>query len=350
MSATLLESSGVSAFCGSIAIMLSAGVQTDEACHMLAEDREDTRFGGICAHLYRDVAAGKNLSEAMRASKAFPDFACDLTQIGEATGRLENVMRDLEAYYDEEDKIFQRIRASINYPAALLCIMCVILAFTVGWILPVFVNAYDSMSGSLTSGSFGSVQLSITIGWIAFGVTLACTIFVLAISFMTRSERGRERVIGMFERFPPTADALYQLALSRFTMALATNVATNVADEDALTKALATVTHPKLRASVEKAHTSMIDIDNPRSLAQALAEARVFEPLYARMVKLGARSGDLDAVPDSLSHTFFSDAVNQIDKAVDKVEPVLAACLTVAVAASLISVMLPLIGIMGSIG
>ena len=40
MAQILLESSALSAFCGSIATMHSAGIQTDEAVLMLAENRE----------------------------------------------------------------------------------------------------------------------------------------------------------------------------------------------------------------------------------------------------------------------------------------------------------------------
>ena len=39
-----LESSALSAFCGSVATMLSAGIQTDEAALMLSENREHSRF------------------------------------------------------------------------------------------------------------------------------------------------------------------------------------------------------------------------------------------------------------------------------------------------------------------
>ena len=62
------------------------------------------------------------------------------------------------------------------------------------------------------------------------------------------------------------------------------------------------------------------------------------------------RSGSTEETLAQLSNTFFDDAVLQIDRALDRVEPVLAAFLTIAVGATLIAVMLPLIGIMGSIG
>ena len=38
MAEKLLESSAISAFCDSVATMLSAGIQTEEAVHMLAEN------------------------------------------------------------------------------------------------------------------------------------------------------------------------------------------------------------------------------------------------------------------------------------------------------------------------
>ena len=81
-----------------------------------------------------------------------------------------------------------------------------------------------------------------------------------------------------------------------------------------------------------------------------ISENGVFEPLYARMLNVGMRSGDTDGTLSQLSSTFFDDAVAQIDRALDNVEPLLAAFLTIAVGVTLIAVMLPLIGIMNSIG
>ena len=94
----------------------------------------------------------------------------------------------------------------------------------------------------------------------------------------------------------------------------------------------------------------MADLENPRSLTQAIGEFGIFEPLYARMLSVGMRTGNADETLAQLSTTFFDNAVMQIDRALDNIEPMLAAFLTIAVGATLIAVMLPLIGIMGSIG
>ena len=94
----------------------------------------------------------------------------------------------------------------------------------------------------------------------------------------------------------------------------------------------------------------MVDPARALSFSQAVTEFGVLEPVYARMLAIGSRAGSMDGVLERLSATFFDDAVAQIDRAVDAVEPALAALLTVAVGATLISVMLPLVGMMGAIG
>ena len=143
---------------------------------------------------------------------------------------------------------------------------------------------------------------------------------------------------------------MYQLALSRFSSALSTYISSGTDTEVAMRQATKTVQHKKLRQRLEKAVQDMESVENPRSLSQAITENQIFEPLYARMLSVGVRSGSIDNVLASMSSLFFDDASIQIDRTLDRIEPLLAALLTIAVGATLISVMLPLIGIMGSIG
>ena len=350
MAQKLLESGAISTFCGSIATMLAAGIQTDEAALMLAENRERSRFQEVCNTVYKNLVEGGTFAQAMRDSEGFPRYAVDMVATGERSGHLEQVMRNLEMYYDEEERLFSKLRSSVGYPAALLCIMSVILAFTVIVILPVFTDVYNNMAGSLGAGSFSSVAASSTIGWVALAVTVVCAIVALVMVAASRTESGRERVLGIFGKTPATKHAVYQLALSRFTAALSTLVASGVTEEEAMSRAIDTVDHPALLAKVKKAADSMTSIDNPRSLTQAITENEVFEPLYARMLNVSTKSGSTDETLAQLSETFFDDAVLQINNALDHIEPLFAAFMTVAVGATLVAVMLPLVGIMTSIG
>ena len=350
MAEQLLESSALSAFCGSIATMLSAGIQTEEAVLMLADNREHSRFQEVCNHMYEGLRTGNSFAESMRMSGGFPEYAIAMANTGERSGHLEQVLRNLEMYYDEEDRMFKKLRSSVSYPAALLVIMAIVLAFTVIVILPVFGDVYKNMAGSVAASSYTSVAASTVIGWIALIITVVCAIAAVALSIATRTSHGRDRVMQIFAKFPMTRNAMYQMALSRFTAALATYVSSGVTYETAMTRAIEAVDHKKLVKRLEAARDSMVDLDNPRGLAQAISEFNVFEPLYARMLNVGMRSGSSDETLAQMSSTFFDDATMQIDRSISRLEPAFAAFLTIAIGATLIAVMLPLVGIMGSIG
>ena len=344
-----LESSALSAFCGSVATMLSAGIQTDEAALMLSENREQSRFQEVCSSVYGHLVDGSTLADAMAASEGFPPYAVHMVRTGEKAGHLEAVLRNLEVYYDEESRMFDKLRSSLGHPAALLVIMAVILAFTVFAIIPVFQSTYQNMAGTLTAGSIASVNTSGVIGVIALVITAFLAIVALWLVASSGSESGRQRVLALFERLPRTGRALYQLSLSRFTAALATYVSSGITHEEAMRHATETVDNPQLRAKLQLAVQDMTDLSNPRSLTQAIAERDIFEPLYARLLTVGMRSGSTEETLAQLSGTFFDDAIAQIDHSLDMVEPLFAAFLTIAVGATLIAVMLPLIGIMGAI-
>ena len=89
MAQRLADSAAVSVFCDSVALMLSVGIQTDEAVHMLSEDMGDTSFGKTCNKIYRSLITGKSLAQSMKDTGAFPRYATDMVEVGERSGHLE---------------------------------------------------------------------------------------------------------------------------------------------------------------------------------------------------------------------------------------------------------------------
>lgn len=350
MGRKMLESSAISTFCDSVAAMFSAGIQVDEALGILSESSTDKQFTSICAAAHRAVAAGSSLSEALEQTGAFPSHVTGTLSAGEESGRVEEVLRGLALYYNEEARLFTKVRQAITYPAILFCIMAVIIAFTIAVVLPVFADVYAGFAGSLTAGSFGSLGISLAVGWVALAVTIVCAALCIAGTVLARSEAGRVRLVRVFESLPLTRNAMYQLALSRFSSAFSTYLAAGTNVDASMESSLVLVEHKSLRAKLKQTWRDMVDPNSPLSLQQAIFENNVFETAYARMLTIGAASGNLAEVLASLSDIFFDDAVNQIDRAIDNIEPIMAAFMTVAVGATLVAVMLPLIGIMGTLG
>lgn len=348
--AKLLDSGTISVFAESIAMMLSAGIQTDEAVHLLSNNMEEGPFKETCAQVYLGLIDGKPLHKAMKETKQFPIYAVEMVRAGEKSGYLENVLNSLATYYNEEDRLFVKMRSAIMYPAALLAIMTVILIFTVTNVLPLFLDVYSNISGELYEGSFAYVKLSLGIGYASLIVMAIGTVLALAGAVMSGGGDSRVKLISFLEKFGPSSDAMYHMALARFTAALSTYISSGTNADRAILEATEMTDHALLRHKAQTVYEEMTAPENPKNLAQAIYDNQLFDPLYARMLLIGSRSGTTESVLRRLSNSFFDDAIVRIDTLIDSVEPTLAGILTVSVGATLISVMMPLVGILGSIG
>ena len=350
MAHSLLESGAVSAFCGTYAQMTAAGIPVEETAHLLAGENAQGPFKTACERVYQGVSSGKKLGVSMRESEAFPDFACDLVSIGEETGHLEDALFALDQYYSEEDRLFAKLSTNVRHPAIILCLMTIVLAVTNLLVLPTFVNAYESVAGSLTGGSFAVVGAATVIGWVALAVTFICAVVAIVITVRIGSEEGRIRLALGMAKLPATKDAFYQLALALFTIALSAYISAGVDSNTALKQASSLVRLPLLKERVQAALADCTDLNAPKGLVEALTDREVYEPFYSRMLEAGDRTATFDETLNRCAQIFFDDALDQLDRAADNVEPLLAILLTVAVGASLVAAMLPLVGIMQSIG
>ena len=91
-------------------------------------------------------------------------------------------------------------------------------------------------------------------------------------------------------------------------------------------------------------------MEEGHSIAQAAYDEDLFEPVYGRMLLAGERSGNMESVLVRLTGHLEENCGILVDRLVGIVDPLLSGVLVLTVGLSLISVMLPLIGMMNSVG
>ena len=347
MAAKILRSLAVSAFCEDMAMMLAAGIQVDDALSLMRGDSGDGPLYDAASAVLERVQMGEPLAEAVEQCGYFPAYAAQLVAAGEAAGRTESVLKSLAVYYETQDKLEKRLKSAVIYPAVLLFLMAGVLAVLVERVLPVFTGVYTGLAGSVAASSYAYITAANIIGWASLCLVIVLTALLLTGAAAARTQRGNGLFRTLFEKLPFTSAAARRLAEAQFTTALATFTASGMDTDTAMERASDMVRHRALRAQLESCRRQMLE---GRSLAQAVYDNRVFEPLYARMLMSGARSGNLDQVLARLAQVFSEGANMRMGRIIDSVEPVLAGFLTVSVGITLLAVMLPLIGILTSIG
>lgn len=342
-----LSSLAVSAFCENMAMMMNAGIPMDEAADLLCTDANVGPFREAAESIRKPLMMGEPLSAAAEQSGMFPDYAVKMIAAGERAGRTESVLRALARYYAGQDRLQNKLKSAVVYPAVLLGIMAAILVVLLAAVLPVFTDVYQKLAGEIASSSFAYIRVAEVVGWVALIVTLVLVAALIVGAVFGRTRAGRERLAVLFEKFPFTARAMRAMAVAQFTRALSIFVASGLDVDTSLSAAGGMVSHRGVRESI---HGCQIAMANGAGLATAIYDQKIFEPLYGRMLLSAARSGSIDETLAHLAEVFTEDADAQLDALLDAIEPALSGFLTMAVGITLLSVMLPLVGILGTVG
>lgn len=341
----MLSSAQINVFCGSIAMMLRSGVPLSQAVAMFAQDAAGP-LGTAAGAITSALEQGSGFAEAAEQTGAFPPFALGVFRTAELSGRLDETLERLAEEYDREDRLSQRLRTTLSYPAALLLMMCGVLAVLVFAVLPMFQGVYTSITGSLAASSYSYVLTAAAVGRVSLVLCALVSAVLLSLCLLQRNEPGRKKLSKLMEKAYITKDASRLLALSRLTDTLATLLASGTNPDEAMEMAWELTEHGGLKTALGNCREQM---DQGIGLASALVQGQVLPHLYGRMLLGGSESGRLAETMEDLSQRLGREAEDSLCAVMDRVEPLLIGFLTLSVGLTLLGVMLPLLGILGAV-
>lgn len=341
-----LDYLGVSAFCESMGMMLRAGIPNDEALSLLKSDEKTSGSLELALQeMAESVQKGSNLSDAMTESGLFPKYALQMVKAGESSGHLEDIMFSLSRYYADQKTISEKLHNAVTYPAAMLVLIIAVLAVMIIMVLPAFTDVYNKLTGSLAASSYAYVRWAYVLCWVALVVLVILAVALIVGLLLWKSGR-RAPVESVIRRIPACRRILDDLGTYRFTSAMSTFLAAGDVQDTAMLNSIPMTDCKPVEAKLKQCLEHM---DEGHGFAQSAHEVGLFEPVYGRMLLAGERSGSQETVLQRITELLEEDTLNETDRLVGTVDPLLSGILMLTVALSLLSVMLPLIGMMNSV-
>jgi len=343
-----LDYLGVSAFCESMGMMMQSGIHTDEAVGLLLSDSKAS--DGVLQQgltvMKEQVDQGKSLDEAMKESGIFPKYALQMVAAGGSYGRLEDILFRLSNYYKEQKTISEKIKNAVTYPAAMLILIIAVLLLMLVMVLPTFTEVYNKLTGSLAASSYRYIHWAYGFCWAAL-IVMVIIAAALIIGLILWKNGKRETVEGFLYKLPLCGELLESLGKFRFTSALGTFLASGEMQDKAVEESIPMTDCKKVEEVLHRCKSRM---EEGHSTAQAAYDEELFEPVYGRMFLAGERSGNMESVLARLTKLLEENCTGLVDRIVGIVDPLLSGVLMVTVGMALLSVMLPLIGMMNSVG
>ena len=332
----------LSVFCRELYQLVRSGIPMGEGLDMLRRDETDKDVRIWLDALCQSVEEGMPLSAALRETGAFPAYMTDMVSLAEETGRLQDVLLALARHYDRQLRLAADLRGALTAPLAMFVVMVAVIVLLVTQVLPVFDRVFAQLG--MQMGALASSLMTAGAALARASTGIGIVLLVLAAVGPSLRRRFAAWCKGRFGG----RGVLGQLATARFASAMAMAVSSGMTMEDSVD--LAGKLCAGARELDSKVDTCRQRIQEGGSPADALAECGLFGGRDCRMLKLAEQTGSLPDTLEDLARRQEEDGLRRMDRLVGAIEPTVVVITSVLAGIILISVMLPLMGLLSTIG
>lgn len=336
----------LSYICGQMNIILNSGLTIQEGLEVLLEDVTSAKAKELLESLYQDISDKKSLYKALKRTKAFPGYMINMVRIGEITGRLEEVFMYLARYYENEANMRKTIKTVLFQPIILLFMMFLIVCVLVTKIIPTFERIFDSLNLNLDYSFARTMGYSNNTGLAVMIILATIIVMILVGGLLLTFNKGRALVYSILDSCVLTRDISIKLARARFSKAMAVMIRSGVDTTEAVSYAKALVTSKRYKKKIDNCYKKLIDNNG---FVESIVEEKLFDNMNNQMLKVSYKTGNYEGTWEKISKMHDEELQESVIGMVQSIEPIIVTVLTVTIGAILISVMLPLIGIMSQI-
>lgn len=343
----IYSSREISAFCLQISLLLHAAIPLDEGLSVMAEDAVWGEEKRILLSMAEEAELGIPFSKVLERADVYPTYVIRMVKLGEETGNLDQIMESLAEYYDKEDVLYKNIRHALTYPIIMITMLLVVLLVLFTKVMPIFERVYQQLGAEMPPASIAAARLGGIFSGAALvlGGLLGVAIFVIWILGKSGNKiPAAEQLIGRLKNKNKIALAT---AKRRFTAVLALTLKTGLDLEKGMELAGQLVENQSVE---EKIRLCSEELESGSNYYKALKNTGLFTGFYVQMIKVGTKSGRLDSVMQEISNKYEEEADTGIENIINRFEPTVVAVLAISVGLILLSVMLPLMGVLSAIG
>lgn len=328
--------------------MIDAGLPLVQALDILSSQQDNKTFKKILVQIKGDIEGGATFTDALKKHpNLFDELYVNLVAAGEVGGILDSILNRLAGYIEKTMKLKKKVKGAMVYPISILGVAVVVVVVLLLFVIPVFQKMFAEFGAALPAPT----QIVIKISEILKSsiVYIAGSLFVLGVAFKKfhNTEKGKTIIDDFVLKLPVFGPLIRKAAVAKFTRTLGTMISSGVPILDGLDITAKTAGNKTVERSI---YYTKAGISEGRTIAEPLAESKVFPPMVVRMIAVGEATGALDAMLAKIAD-FYDDEVDAaVDTLTAMLEPMLMVFLGVVLGGLVIAMYLPIFKMASAIG
>jgi type IV pilus assembly protein PilC len=338
----------LSVFARQFSTMINAGLPVVTSLKVLARQSANGRLRKSLAEIAANVEAGDSLATAFaRQHRYLPSVLIQMTAAGEVGGILDEVFERLADQLEKEETIRQKVRSAMVYPAIVIGVAFLILIFLMIFVIPRFVEVYESFEADLP----GATKLLISVSdWMQrywWVVLLSVIGGGVGLRYFKRSERGSLLWDQWVLKVPVFGPMVAKHSIAVFSRTLGGLLSSGLTILKAMAVAERTTSNRVIAGAV---HVAMDRVREGQHLATPLRQAGLFPPMVTEMVSIGEETGTLEEMLTKVADFYEDEVQRTAERLSASLEPFILVTLALMIGLMVIAMVQPIFSLWGSVG
>jgi len=319
--------------------LIKSGVPLIDSLKDIRDSIEYSHFTDVLQTVIDDIEGGKTLSLALAEHPdIFDKVYVTLVKVGEETGRLADVLKDLGETIRWQDELVSQTRKIMIYPAIVSVIVLGVVAFLMMWLMPQLLPFIKNIGTEIPTHTRVLIVISdifVDYWYLIFGLPVA-TFFGLRIA-ARRNPDVRYMIDSFKLKLWLIGPLMSKIKLARFANYFAMMYSSGITVLDALRISEDMVDNQVLEQSINQARNNISD---GVIISKSFEAVGVFPSMIVRMIKVGEDTGAMDEALLNVSY-FYN---REVKESISKIEPAILPVLTLLLGGIMMWIMLAVLG------
>lgn len=329
------------------AVLQVAHVPLDESLRALTAQVENPVLRNTLSSIKDLVSEGKSLAEATQAFPGvFNKLFVNMVRAGESSGTLGLVLTRLADYLEYQIKVRGQFIGAITYPAVMLLASGGVIIYLFVSVVPQIAKVFSGLKVVMPWYTRALIAISEFLQNYWFVVMGVIAAALVGYSRWSQTPAGRRKVDGWALTLPAFGPVVLRLNVSQFTKTLSTLLSSGVPIIQSLEITRNVVSNTIVSDVLDKARTT---VQEGESLGAVIERSGIFPALVTHMIKTGERTGQLEEMLKHVADAYDEEVERRISGMISLLEPVMLVVMGGITVTVIVSVFMPMMGVMSQL-
>lgn len=322
-----------------LGMLLKSGVDFKKALEIISKQSSHNFEKQIIIQIKDKVIEGRSIYESMRETKQFSAYEYYSVQIGEETRKLEEVLSELQKYFNRKIQMKRQIVSVLTYPAIVMLVTVLVLYFMLNKVVPMFSSVFRQFGSELPKSTQVIIRISNHSG-VIFGMffALLAGLFILHAALKDKPAY-RAFTSSMVLKIPYFGNLVQKIYISRFCQSMKLLITSKTTLINSLSLTTKMIGFYPIEMAIE---TIKDDITKGLSLHESLRKHNVFENKMVSMVEVAEQVNQLDTMFDRLTEQYNEEISHQTKMIGVILEPMIIIIIGLIVGVIMVSMYAPM--------